>query len=147
MLPYSRILVLLCVGSWPCLVNYLFFVNHLALFEVGLDVWTRFALHARKTFDNMSQFIFGLSATQWRSLFIMRHCDVVIVFVESQWYNDTSPEYCFSLRAATRDKVFTICLSNNDIKNIPTFSSVRFEEKWRGEIPLVAMKRRDSKTK
>ena len=25
MLPYSRILVLLCVGSWPCIVNYLFF--------------------------------------------------------------------------------------------------------------------------
>jgi hypothetical protein len=50
----------------------------------------------------VSQFIFGLSATQWRSLFIMQHYDVVIIFVENQWYNDTSPEYCFSLRAATR---------------------------------------------
>ena len=30
----------------PCQLSF-FFVNHLALFEVGLDVWTRFALHAQ----------------------------------------------------------------------------------------------------
>jgi hypothetical protein len=52
------------------------------------------------------------------SLFIMRHYDVVIVFVEANETTTHHQSIVFHYEQQ-RDKVFTICLSSNDIKNIP----------------------------
>jgi hypothetical protein len=131
---------------WPCQLS--FFVNYLvlaclAMFEPVLhcsavcDNRILNKLRVRqlvKQFDSFAIYIwlFGSAMTQIQnSLFIMRYYDVVIVFVESQWYNDTSPEYCFSLRArSNKTKVFTICLSSNDIKNRYAKRTCICEKTW-----------------
>jgi hypothetical protein len=145
-------------------VNYLALLSSFILYSTMFSyVWTSFALLScvwqqdikeikSKTTGKynliLSQFIFGFSGgamTQIQnSLFVMRHYDVIIVFVESQWYNDTSPEYCFSLRAATRQGLYNLSFYKQRYqthsKRFPQFASKRNGEErflwwlWRGEI-------------